>query len=72
MDSKHPNDQADGFYRAWHDTIRIVSPFFVAGVILCDSIATEVAPIVGYMRGWTREKIETYSHRRGWTVERVP
>jgi len=45
--------------------LRIVAPHFVAGIVR----GGMVAPIIRYMKGWTRAKIEAYCRRKGWTVE---
>lgn len=45
--------------------IRIVSPWFVAGVV----VGKKAAPIVGYMVGWRVNRILAYAKRRGWTAE---
>lgn len=46
--------------------IRIVAPHFVAG--WCTD---RCAPIVGYMRGWTAERVLAYCRRRDWRAEYV-
>jgi hypothetical protein len=46
-------------------TLRITAPHFCAGIVrggLC-------APIIAYMRGWTRMRIEEYCVRKGWRCE---
>ena len=45
--------------------LRITAPHFVAGV----SVGVLAAPIIGYMRGWSEEKIREYCKRKGWQVE---
>ena len=52
-------------------TLRIVAPHFVAGVILWDDKAVQVAPIVSYMRGWTLARATTYCERKGWGCSTV-
>lgn len=47
-------------------TIRIVAPHFCAGLDLDGSRATNAAPIISYMRGWTADKIASYCERKGW------
>lgn len=49
---------------------RIVAPHFVAGVIVEEGNVTRAAPIVGYMLGWSEERVRTYVRRRGWTATR--
>ena len=49
--------------------IRIVSPYFVAGAILENNKVIHVAPIIGYMKGWTREMVENYCKKKNWLYE---
>ena len=52
--------------------IRIEAPHFVAAIVLGkDRRIVEAAPIVGYMIGWTPERVREYVDKRGWTAERV-
>lgn len=50
-------------------TIRIVAPHFVAGVVLLDDCVVRAAPILKYMMGWSRCRIELYCERKGWKPE---
>jgi hypothetical protein len=53
--------------------LRIVAPWFVAGVdIDSGGVAYHCAPIVRYMRGWTRERVEAYCATRRWMIEATP
>jgi hypothetical protein len=48
--------------------LRIEAPHFTAGIVrggLC-------APILLYMKGWTRREIEAYCAERKWTVTAHP
>jgi hypothetical protein len=45
--------------------LRIVSPYFVAGIVEQGA----VAPIIKYMKGWTFEQIKAYCNKKGWTIE---
>jgi hypothetical protein len=45
--------------------IRIVSPYFVAGVV----VGERAAPIIGYMRWWSTSKIKTYCDKKKWRYE---
>jgi hypothetical protein len=42
---------------------------FCAGIVLWDDKVIEAAPIVKYMKGWTRDRVRTYCARCGWKVE---
>ncbi len=47
---------------------RIVAPHFVAEAVLRDDLVTEVAPIVAYMRGWSRDRVREYCRSKGWQI----
>lgn len=46
--------------------IRIVAPHFVAAVI----VGERAAPIIGYMRTWSADRIERYAASKGWLLDR--
>jgi hypothetical protein len=46
----------------------IDAPHFYAGIVLVDDKVTRAAPIVKYMRGWSRDKVRTYCQSKGWHV----
>ena len=48
------------------DMIRIEAPYFTAGLVFEDDIVVGAAPIIKYMKGWTRFAVEVYCVRRGW------
>lgn len=47
--------------------IQITAPHFVAAVI----VGIAAAPIVGYMRPWSHDRIVRYCRRKRWRVEEV-
>lgn len=47
---------------------QITAPHFVAGIAIDDGVVTEAAPIVKYMRGWSRDKVRDYCHQKCWHV----
>lgn len=47
---------------------QIRAPSFTAGIVLFDDVVVETAPVVRYMRRWSREKVREECRRRGWTV----
>lgn len=55
--------------------LRIRAPSFVAGLVLSTpgehEIVTEAAPILKYMRGWSKERVEQYCQQRRWTLEAI-
>jgi hypothetical protein len=46
--------------------IQITSNYFCAGIELRGIVVIRTAPILRYMKGWTRYKVEQYSTRKGW------
>lgn len=47
--------------------IRIDGGYFCAGVILGrDDRVEKTAPILKYMKGWDREKVESYCRKKKW------
>lgn len=53
------------------ELIRLVSHFFVAGVIATDGRVVQAAPIVKYSVGWTTHQLYAYAMKRGWSMELV-
>lgn len=49
----------------------IDAPHFYAGVVLDDDVVTIAAPIVKYMRGWSRDKVREYCRAKGWKISVV-
>jgi hypothetical protein len=50
--------------------VQITAPHFVAGIDYGDGRATpRYAPIIGYMRGWSFDRIRIYCSRKGWMLE---
>lgn len=48
------------------DLIVIVAGHFVAGVELKNGIAVRAAPIIRYMKGWSREAVVMHCRRKKW------
>ena len=48
--------------------IVIDAPHFYAGVVLQDGRVVRFAPIVKYMRGWSRQQVLDYCRRKHWQV----
>jgi hypothetical protein len=44
---------------------------FTAGIVLFDDKVAETAPIVRYMRGWSRGRVRDYCQKHGWGVSVV-
>jgi hypothetical protein len=52
-------------------THRILSEYFVAGVVVDDGICVQAAPIIGYCVGRDSRWFFDYCKRKGWTVEPI-
>lgn len=50
---------------------QIKAPHFTAGIVLDDGIVTTTAPIVKYMKGWTRDRVRDYCHQKMWHIKIV-
>jgi hypothetical protein len=44
---------------------------FCAGVVLWDDKVVEVAPIVRFMKGWSRDNVRRHCVRKGWAISVV-
>lgn len=49
--------------------IRILSPYFVAGVVLRDGYVVRAADILHYMVGKRMSRVLAYSRNKGWKTE---
>lgn len=47
---------------------QIDAPHFCCGIVLWDNVVVEAAPIVRYMRKWSRERVRAYCADKGWSV----
>jgi len=45
--------------------------YFHAGIVLRDDKVIEAAPVIKFMKGWTRSKVRSYVNARGWKVSVV-
>lgn len=41
---------------------------FVAGLVLRDDVVVETAPILRFMKRWSRERVRDYCKRWGWEI----
>ncbi len=41
---------------------------FTAGIVLWDDKVIEAAPIVKYMKRWSRDRVREYCGKRKWTI----
>jgi len=48
--------------------IIIDAPHFYAAVVFGDGVVSRAAPIVAYMRGWSRSKVLEYCQKKRWRV----
>jgi hypothetical protein len=44
---------------------------FTAGIVLWDDKVVEAAPIVKYMKRWSRDRVREYCAKRKWTISVV-
>jgi hypothetical protein len=51
--------------------IHITSNWFCCGVVLQHGRVVRVAPIVSYMKLWSRQLVLDYCASRGWKVEEL-
>lgn len=49
--------------------VRIEAPHFVAGVVFQDGSVRHCAPILRYMKGWSKGRVFAYASRKGWKAE---
>jgi IS4 transposase len=49
----------------------IRGPNFHAGIVLLNDRVTETAPIVKYMKGWSRKRVRDYCNDRDWNISVV-
>lgn len=50
---------------------QIVAPHFVAGIVVKDNIAVQVAPILHYLRGWPMSSVAAYCEKKAWQINLV-
>jgi hypothetical protein len=50
-------------------TIR--GPTFHVGITLHDDKVVEAAPIISFMRGWSRDRVRDYCSERDWQISIV-
>lgn len=50
-------------------TMRVQTPHFVAGLVLEGGYVQKAAPILRYMLGWERGKVQRYCSSKRWVVE---
>jgi hypothetical protein len=50
---------------------QVSAPHFVAGIVLCDDKVTKAAPILRFMRGWSRDRVRSHCHENNWDIRVV-
>jgi hypothetical protein len=50
---------------------QVRAPHFTAGIVLWDGRVVEAAPIVGFMKRWSRDRVRAYCAGKGWKVSVV-
>ncbi len=51
--------------------LSIDAPHFYCGLVLSNDRVVRAAPIVRYMVGWPRRRVEGYCRARNWRIETV-
>jgi len=46
----------------------IDAPHFHAGIVFLDDRVVRAAPIVSYMKGWSRDRVRAYCKKKGWKI----
>lgn len=41
---------------------------FCAGIVLLNGVVAETAPILHYMKRWSRERVHAYCYKKGWRI----
>lgn len=49
----------------------IEAPHFLCGIVLRNDRVIEAAPIVKYMKGWSRARVRDYCQEKDWSVSVV-
>ena len=47
---------------------QIKAPNFTVGIVLHDDVVIETAPMVRYMRRWSRDRVRAFCQEKGWPV----
>lgn len=51
---------------------QITAPHFVAGLVFSETKrVTKTADILGYMKGWSEDRVRGYCHKKKWEFEWV-
>jgi hypothetical protein len=50
---------------------QVRSDYFTAGIILVSDKVELAAPIIGFMRNWSRDRVRDYCVKKKWDVEIV-
>jgi hypothetical protein len=51
--------------------VRVVTPYFVAGIVLVDNRVAEAAPILSWMIGKSGDWVRSYCLKKGWKASIV-
>ena len=54
------------------ETLAVIdAPHFYCGIVLREDKVIETAPIVRYMKGWSRDRVREYCREKQWKVSVV-
>jgi hypothetical protein len=48
---------------------QITAKHFVAAILLDNDVVVQVAPILKYMRGWSRDRVRAYCAEKKWEIK---
>lgn len=51
--------------------LQLEAPHFTAGVLVRDDRVVEAAPILKYMLGWSRGRVEKYCDKKSWESKEI-
>jgi hypothetical protein len=51
--------------------VQIRNRKFVAGIVMINDVVRETAPILRFLKGWSRQRVWEYCARHHWQIEIV-
>lgn len=61
--------RSSGLQRRMYKIIaQVQAPHFTAGLTLYQDVVEEAAPIINYMKGWSRDRVREYCRKKQWKV----
>ena len=53
------------------ELFQVKAPYFCAGISIENNKVIAQAPILKYMKGWSRAEVQRYCDNKGWYFEKV-